>query len=448
MRVLNSKRIRRLNQATSGSGPVIYWMQRDQRVSDNWAFSFSCELADIKKQPLIVVFNIVEEFARALPKHYSFMLKSLKGVSYSLAGLGVLFIVMKGSPCENISAIAEKYGASAIVADFNPLKIVREWKSALIRRVDIPLFEVDAHNIVPCWIASQKQEYGAYTIRPRIKKMLPEFLTVLPSPEKRKIIIEPDQNPTDILDRELMNIGEKSQNGMGAVYGEAEALTSLSAFISKKLERYHTDKNDPNSDAVSGLSHYLHFGIVSAQRIALDVMSADVPDEARESFLEELIIRRELSDNFCFYNPGYDSFAGLPEWSKKTLIKHAGDRREYTYSYSDLENSMTHDELWNAAQRQMVNKGKMHGYMRMYWAKKILEWTASPQEAVEICIRLNDTYEYDGRDPNGYAGCLWAVGGLHDRPWKEREIFGNIRYMNRRGCERKFDVERYIKENS
>jgi deoxyribodipyrimidine photo-lyase len=178
--------------------------------------------------------------------------------------------------------------------------------------------------------------------------------------------------------------------------------------------------------------------------VALEVRASSASPEAKEDFLEELIVRRELSDNFCFHNVNYDNINGFPEWARKTLSAHAKDRRDYIYSYDQFDSAGTHDDLWNAAHREMVQRGKMHGYMRMYWAKKILEWTESPEQAMEIAISLNDTYELDGRDPNGYTGIAWSLGGVHDRAWKERPVFGKIRYMNRKGCERKFNVQVYI----
>ena len=166
--------------------------------------------------------------------------------------------------------------------------------------------------------------------------------------------------------------------------------------------------------------------------------------EDKDAFLEEMIIRRELSDNFCEYEPEYDQFEGFHAWSQKTLNEHRNDEREYIYPLGQFEAAETHDDLWNAAQNEMKITGKMHGYMRMYWAKKILEWTPSPEIAQQIAIDLNDKYELDGRDPNGYTGIAWSIGGIHDRAWFERPIFGKIRYMNYNGCKSKFDVMKYI----
>jgi len=216
----------------------------------------------------------------------------------------------------------------------------------------------------------------------------------------------------------------------------------LKRFIARKLSRYPDERNDPNKDAVSDLSPYLHFGQIAAQRVALEVRKTGM--KARDDFLEELIIRRELADNYCFYNQNYDSFQGFPEWAQKTLDEHRQDQREYLYALKRFESAQTHDDLWNAAQLEMVKRGKMHGYLRMYWAKKILEWTRSPEEAQKIALYLNDKYELDGRDPNGYVGVAWSIGGVHDRAWPSRPVFGKIRYMSYNGCRSKFNVPAYI----
>lgn len=227
--------------------------------------------------------------------------------------------------------------------------------------------------------------------------------------------------------------------------GQRPALAVLRQFIRNRLARYHKQRNNPCCDGQSGLSPYLHFGHLSAQRVALEVQRAQALEAAKTAFFDELIVRRELADNFCFYNQHYDDIKGFPRWARETLFKHCRDPRPHLYTYEQLDNGQTHDSLWNAAQRQMVVTGKMHGYLRMYWCKKILEWTPSPEDALSIAIRLNDRYELDGRDPNGYAGIAWSIGGVHDRPWPQRPIFGNVRYMSAQGCAKKFDVAAFIK---
>ena len=299
---------------------------------------------------------------------------------------------------------------------------------------------MDAHNIVPCWIASQKQEYGAYTLRPKIRRLLPEFLTPLPKLQKHSYSFRtwiPGNNWEQIF--KTLKVDTTAPEVPWLKPGEAAAKKVLFNFLRSRLADYGRLRNDPNQDAQSHISPYLHFGQLSAQRIALEVLRSNAPPAAEEAFLEELIVRRELADNYCFYNPDYDALEGFPDWAKGTLHDHRNNPRAYAYTLKELENAQTHDDLWNAAQKEMTIKGKMHGYLRMYWAKKILEWTETPEQALAFAIYLNDKYELDGRDPNGYAGIAWSVGGVHDRPWNEREIFGKIRYMSYRGMKAKFN---------
>lgn len=226
--------------------------------------------------------------------------------------------------------------------------------------------------------------------------------------------------------------------------GEKAARNVLRSFLEQKLSSYEENSNNPTRQGQSDLSPYLHFGQISAQRVALEVLASAATGPARERFLEELIVRRELSDNFCFYNENYDTVAGFPAWARKTMGEHSSDKREYLYARHQFEEAGTHDGLWNAAQMEMVKRGKMHGYMRMYWAKKILEWSETPGEALDTALYLNDRYELDGRDPNGYTGCAWSIGGVHDRAWPRRPVFGKIRYMSFNGCKSKFNVNAYI----
>jgi deoxyribodipyrimidine photo-lyase len=315
----------------------------------------------------------------------------------------------------------------------------------MAKAVSVPFYEVDAHNIVPCWLASPKQEYNAYTFRRKINVLLPEFLDNFPDVKRHPYRWNGDISSIDwekVRNTLYMDISVPKL--VWAKSGESEAHKVLDCFIDKKLNDYELLRNDPNRDGQSNLSPYIHFGQISAQRIALEIQKSNKKRESYEAFLEELIVRRELSDNFCYYNDLYDSFDGFPKWAKDTLNQHRNDEREYLYSVSQFENAQTHDDLWNISQLQMVKYGKMHGYMRMYWAKKILQWTESPEEALEIAIYLNDKYELDGRDPNGYVGIAWSIGGVHDRAWSERPVFGKIRYMSYNGCKSKFNVNEYI----
>jgi len=445
--MVDKRRVRLLRKGEQGEGPVIYWMSRDQRADDNWALLFAQELALKYKQPLAVCFCLTPDYLGATIRHYGFMLRGLAVVERALLKRAIPLFVIFGQPEDRLPQFLNEMKIGALVTDFSPLKLNRRWKKRVAERIRLPFYEVDAHNIVPVWIASKKQEYAAYTLRPKINKLLPEFLTEFRKLHKHSFKWTGDwpKNDWESLRKKLQverSVGEISW----LLPTEKAALKILQKFIENRLEDYPEKRNDPNLDFQSNLSPYLHFGQISAQRVAWEIRRAGNDSRGQEVFLEELIVRRELAENFCFYNDRYDSMQGFPAWAQKTLNDHRGDPRQYLYSLEELEAGRTHDELWNAAQHEMVARGKMHGYLRMYWAKKILEWTVAPEQALEYAIYLNDRYELDGRDPNGYAGIAWSIGGVHDRPWFEREIFGKIRYMSYEGCKRKFDVQEYIRK--
>ena len=430
-----------------GQGPVVYWMSRDQRAADNWALLFAQELALQAKVPLIVVFCVVPEFLNATLRHYGFMLRGLEETLHILSQKSIPLFIIQGEPVKALPHFLEQHGAGALVTDFDPLRVKRIWKSGVASAISIPFHEVDAHNIVPCWHASSKMEYGAYTLRPKIRRNLPEFLMSFPKLRKHPFRSSSMPSGPHILDlMASLDIDTSVREVSWLRPGEKQALKVLRRFLRNSISEYADARNDPNRKGQSGLSPYLHFGQISAQRVAMEVMAAKAPIHAKDAFLVELIVRRELSDNYCSYNPDYDTFIGFPSWAKKTLNDHRRDRRDYFYTLKEFEHAETHDALWNAAQREMVLTGKMHGYMRMYWAKKILEWARTPEQAMEFAVYLNDRYSLDGRDTNGYAGIAWSIGGVHDRAWGERPVFGKIRYMSYNGCRSKFDVSAYIEK--
>lgn len=444
---VNQKRVRKLNKidASASHGPVVYWMQRDQRAADNWALLYAQELALNNKQPLAVVFNLVPKFLDASLRQYDFMIRGLQELEQTLGDKNIPFFLLLGDPTENLPKFISNYKAATLVTDFSPLRVVLTWKHQVSKQIEIPFYEVDAHNVVPVWEASPKQEFGAYTIRPKIHKLLPEFLTDFPRLKKHSVDWQGKLQKTDWKKAvKTLEINEDIKPVDWIKPGEKAAQKAFEHFVAgSRFKKYSIERNDPNADAQSELSPYLHFGQIAPQRVAYEVSHMRA-SESRESFIEELVVRRELADNFCFYNPHYDSYEGFPEWGKKTLQEHKHDHREYLYSYKELEQGKTHDELWNAAQLEMVHKGKMHNYMRMYWAKKILEWTPDAETAMKYAVKLNDAYELDGRDPNGYVGCAWSIGGLHDRAWGEREIFGKIRFMSYNGAKGKFKIKDYV----
>jgi deoxyribodipyrimidine photo-lyase len=438
-------RIQFLKKAPVGDGPVIYWMSREQRSRDNWALWYAQATALEKRSPLLVVFCLVSGFLGATQRQYHFLIKGLQEVEQSLQKKNIPFYCLMGDPQQEIPRWIRKTKAGCLITDFDPLRLKRSWKEEITKAISIPFLEVDAHNIVPCWRASPQQEFGAYTLRPKIHRLLDEFLEEIPQVKKHPhnwVDKNPGINWTAIMNKLKLDSTVPEVDWLKP--GEKAAGGLLDFFLQNKLSFYDEKRNDPNQKGQSSLSPYLHFGQLSAQRIAHEVQKKSLGLDSKRAFLEELIIRRELSDNYCFYNPHYDRFEGFPSWAQKTLNEHRRDTREYLYNQEQFENALTHDPLWNAAQMEMVRKGKMHGYLRMYWAKKILEWTPSPEEAQRIAIYLNDRYELDGRDPNGYAGIAWSIGGVHDRAWGERPVFGKIRYMSLNGAKSKFDVARYI----
>ncbi|GJQ33009.1 MAG: deoxyribodipyrimidine photo-lyase [Ignavibacteriaceae bacterium] len=444
--VVDPRRVRLLQEGSNRNGVVVYWMSRDQRTEDNWALLHALQIANKRQLPLMVVFTLVPDFLEATERQYAFMLKGLHEVEQKLRAYMIPFAVLPGDPAATLPRFLKDVKASVLVSDFDPLKVKRIWKRDVAKGINIPFYEVDAHNVVPALYVTNKEEFGAYTIRPKIHKLLPEFLTDFPSLEEPVV----KEHYAERVDWEALNSSLKINHDVKEVAtfkpGSAAAERVMQNFLMKKIDHYNDLRNDPTEEYQSDLSPYLHFGQISPQRVAHEAFLRVKNVEAKDAFLEELIVRRELADNFCYFNTKYDSFDGLKDWAKLTLNQHRDDRREYIYSLEQFETSATHEDLWNAAQLEMVKKGKMHGYMRMYWAKKILEWSESPEEAMRIAIYLNDKYSLDGRDPNGYTGVAWSVGGIHDRAWTERPVFGKIRYMNYNGCKRKFDTALYIKK--
>lgn len=343
-------------------------------------------------------------FLEATIRQYGFMLRGLAEIFTTLANKKNSCFLLQGQPHEILPSWLTKNHASLLVTDFDPLKIKRYWKEKILATIAIPCHEVDAHNIVPCWFASPKLEYAAYTLRPKLNKLLPLFLENIPQIIEHPISgISADafSDLDQLLSTLQINHNFKEVNWLTP--GSQAAHVLLDSFIEHKLPYYDTQSNDPTKAMQSNFSPYLHFGQLSAQRVALSIIHQQEITPATESFLEELIIRRELADNFCFYNLHYDDVSAFHPWAQKTLAEHIDDVREYCYSLPDLEQAHTHDELWNAAQRQMIDTGTMSGYVRMYWAKKILEWSATPHQAMKNALYLNDKYQLDGRDPNGYA---------------------------------------------
>jgi len=443
--MIQKERIKALNRKDIHKGKyVIYWMQASQRAEYNHALGFAVLKANELRQPLIVFFGITHQFPEANERHYTFMLEGLKEVKHSLEKRGIQMVILHKSPEIGVLQLAKK--ASLVVVDRGYLRIQRTWRDDASKKMNCPLIQVETDVVVPVEETSIKEEYAAATIRSKIKRKLDAFLVPLKEHEPIIDSLSLDFDSFDIenVERAISKLRfDRSVKRVKAFHGGTkEAKSHLEIFLESKLDRFPELRNDPTLDYLSHMSPYLHFGQISPLFIALKV--SKTRSLGAEAFLEEMIIRRELSMNFVFYNEKYDSLESIPDWAKKTLRTHQKDRRPYLYSPKELENAGTHDPYWNAAQKEMVIRGKMHGYMRMYWGKKILEWSKTPEEAFKIALYLNNKYELDGRDPNGFTGVAWCFG-KHDRPWGERAIFGNVRYMNDKGLKRKFDADKYVK---
>lgn len=440
-------------------------MSRDQRVYDNYALLAAQEKALALSLPLIVAFRLFSNPKERALEHAQFMLKGLEEVATNLKELSIPFILTADDSEHSLRKILNELSPAAFFFDFSPLKGARSFAKSLVNQLSTSGYVVDAHNIIPAWHASDKQEFAAHTFRRKVHRLLESYLQEPAKPKKQTTSFLNLPTGMSFKDAELF-IGEhypKRAISIRFTPGEAAAKKQLSSFINERLDTYATDRNNIAIEGQSTLSPYLHFGHISSLRVALEVLSAtnerpllfdqpkmaeadDTPSKVSgmNTLFEEMIVRKELSDNFCFYSDGYKTIKNAPQWAQQSLDQHRDDPREFIYTLEELETSKTHDELWNAAQQELTKHGKMHGYMRMYWAKKLLEWTASPEEALSDAITLNDRYSIDGGDPNGYVGMLWSIAGLHDRPWFERPVFGKVRFMNDQGLQRKFDTKAYI----
>lgn len=429
----------------AGPGPVLYWMQRDQRVDDNWALLYAQKQAMARGVTLLVAFAVAPTRGpRATARRYDFMRRGLRDVERRLRSLGIPFYVLSGDPTEVMPAFVARHFVGEVVTDQNPLRRPRRWREEVAAALSVRFVVVDAHNIVPVWVASTKVEFSAYTIRAKITNRLPGHLTDFPNVTGQVGVSLPP--PVDWEDAFASVIADDRVPPVTWLEpGEAAAKLVLEQFCESTLVGYKDRRNDPTVDGQSNLSPYLHFGQISAQRVALAVKVANAPESDKDAYLEELIVRRELADNFCLYSTErYDSLAAAHSWAQKTLRDHAADKRDFLYDLEVFELGRTHDPLWNAMQQQLVITGKLHGWCRMYWAKKILEWTPDAQAAIDSALLLNDRYSLDGNDPSGVVGVMWSIAGVHDRAWGERPVFGKIRYMNLAGAKRKFAVNDYI----
>ena len=442
-------RIRQLNDydIRFDADYVLYWMQQSQRAEYNHALEYAVQQANDFGLGVVVAFGLTDDYPEANLRHYTFMLEGLTETQTLLAQRDIKMVLRRGSPPDVALELGQD--AAMIVCDRGYLKHQRIWRDQVAQKSLCRVVQVESDVVVPLEKVSSKTEYAARTIRPKIQKHLADYLMELKPIKVQHStmnIFFDDldlKQPADILP--LLNI-DRSVPAVTRFFkgGISQAKTIFGNFIRSRLKNYEKNRNQPQTDDISHMSLYLHFGQISPLYLALRINKADSRlDSAKAAFLEELIVRRELAANFVYYHRDYDNFDCLPDWAQKTLADHRKDRRSYTYTREQLENAETHDSYWNAAMQEMKYTGFMHNTMRMYWGKKILEWSSSPEVAFRNTLAINNKYFLDGRDPNSYAGVAW-IFGMHDRAWPRRPIYGKVRCMTSSGLERKCDIRAYV----
>ncbi len=443
--LIDDRRLRRLNEAGPGDGDhVVYWMQAAARTRTNHALEYAVQRANDLQVPLLVVFGLWDDYPSATARTFRFLLEGLSDVATNLAVRDIGFAVRRGEPLE--VAVDAAAGAAAVVVDRGYLVEARRWRRMLGRRVDVEATEVDTNLVVPVDVVTDKRQYAARTIRPRIHDHLDDFTVELLT-TSIDTAWSGDPGGMDVSDPDAALDELSCDRSVAPVErlhgGEEQAAATLRRFVGDALDGYADARNQPADMQVSYLSPYLHFGHLSPLDAVLAARDADAPAADVDDFIEELVVRRELSHNYCWFEDDHDRYASLPDWARTTLAEHRDDDREVTYTRQQLVDGETHDKAWNAAQVELRETGYMHNYMRMYWGKQILAWTNTPEYGFRITREINDRFLLDGRDPNSAVGVAWCYG-LHDRAWQERAVFGKVRTMTRSGLERKFDVDAYV----
>ncbi len=449
-----SERVQLLNDkpANNDGKYILYWMQMFKRTSHNHALNFAINQANERKLPLVVYEGLKFYYPWASDRFHTFILEGVeeKRAAFENLGIKYVFYLQKDdkSPKDTVAKIAKD--AALIITDDFPCFIIPKHNETIVKKAEIPVYAVDSNGVIPM-SRFEKEEYAAYTIRPKIKKILHEYLKPF---EEEKLIVRADKLKIDCPDTEITEknivklvaecaIDHDVKASTVYLGGTANGRKRLNKFLKEILTDYDNGRNKPEKDGSSRLSSYLHFGFLSSLEIALAVKDADAKQESKDAYLEEIIVRRELSYNFTRFNPQYDSLKSLPDWVQKTMREHVDDKREIVYSLEEMENCQTYDELWNASQREMNVTGEIHNYVRMLWGKNVIAWTRNYEEAFAILEHLNNKYCLDGRNPNSYAGILWCFG-KHDRPWMKRPVFGTMRYMTSGSTGKKFNSKQYI----
>jgi deoxyribodipyrimidine photo-lyase len=480
--VIPELRISAANRAgvRAGGEFVLYWMISARRTRWNFALDRAAEWAVELGKPLLVLEALRCDYPWASDRHHRFVLDGMRDQARAFAGAGVGYHPYleptRGAGQGLLEALARS--AAVVVTDEFPAFFLPRMVAAAAARLDVRLETVDSNGLLPLR-ATERAFHRAYDFRRFLQRTLPDHLGDFPRPKASKRgelppfagvpkslaqrwpALSPESLESDLslaplpIDHEVAPVAERG--------GERAAASALGRFVDERLERYAAERNEPAAGAASELSGYLHFGHLAAHQV-LDAVArherwtpvelAESTSGARtgwwrtgpaaEAFLDQLVTWRELGYQFCRHRPGYDQFDSLPDWARKTLDEHRDDDRPHLYELDAFERAATHDPLWNAAQNELRERGRIHNYLRMLWGKKIVHWTRSPEAALRVMIELNNRYAIDGRDPNSYSGIFWVLGRF-DRAWgPERPVFGKVRYMSSRNTRRKLRVDAYV----
>jgi deoxyribodipyrimidine photo-lyase len=443
--------VRRNGAPRQGGRCVVYWMQRAMRMVDNPALDAAIEVGNLLGLPVVAYFQVIAHYPHANLRHYRFLEQGLRDVAEDAAERGVGFVVRR-SP-QKLEAFLEEVEAALLVGDENPCREPERWRAVLAERLKIPYWTVDADVVVPSRVFGRSY-FLLHHFRPHLRRKLPNYLVASDRMEPLHRWSPWKVLPSFLLGGDITQGFDKLDRSVAPVDsftgGTRAAMKRLGEFVRLELAAYEEQRNHPEVRGTSRLSPWLHFGHIGPLTIAVAAQDAVrqgwAGQAACDKFLDELIGWRELAVLFVRHNANYDNWECAEPWARKTLLVHAGDARPYGYSLGQLERGESGDDLWNAAQLQMVQSGWMHGYMRMYWAKKLLEWAPTPETAFDWAVLLNDRYQLDGRDPNGYAGIAWAIVGKHDRPWFDRPVFGLVRTMSGASLAKKFDAGLYMRQ--
>ncbi|QEF98974.1 deoxyribodipyrimidine photolyase [Stieleria maiorica] len=446
--LIQSQRVKHLNDRDIREGDyVVYWMEQSQRAQCNHALEYAIRQANEHQQRLLVLFVIADQDDELTLRQATFMLEGLRQTQSEIQARGIKMVVRCGSPVDVVCNVGKN--ASLVVCDRGYLRHQKAWRKKVASEVSCHVVQVESDVIVPVDIVSDHQEYAARTIRPKLHSHLAEFLVELSTTP-----IEKDSMSLSVGGEELSDLNsvvekirvDRTVPAVSEFFqgGTSQANAQLKRFIGGTLKRYGEERDRPESETLSYMSMYLHFGQISPLAIALEIKnSSSGTQNDRDSYLEELVVRRELSQNFVNFTDDYDSYSCLPDWATETLQDHRDDQREHHYTRSELVDAQTHDKYWNAAMNEMRHTGYMHNHMRMYWGKQILAWTNTPEYAYRVALELNNRYFLDGRDANSFANVAWIFGN-HDRAFGERPVFGKVRPMTHSGLERKSDPDQYV----